>query len=79
MKLATLKTDRRDGQPVVVSSDFSRAVAVPAIAPTLQAALDDWGRLEPRLREVASALHAGRNVESLFGAIEQRVERYERT
>ena len=42
MKLATLKDGSRDGRLVVVSRDLSRAVAVPRIAPTLQAALDDW-------------------------------------
>ena len=42
MKLATLKDGSRDGRLVVVSRDLSRAVAVPRIAATLQAALDDW-------------------------------------
>jgi fumarylacetoacetate (FAA) hydrolase len=41
MKLATLKGPGRDGRLVVVSSDLARAVEVPRIAPTLQAALDD--------------------------------------
>ena len=58
MKLASLKHGR-DGRLVVVSRDLSRCVPVPAIAPTLQAALDEWDRLEPPLREAAAALEAG--------------------
>ena len=59
MKLATLKSASRDGTLVVVSKDLSRAVAVPDIAPTMQAALDDWGVIEPQLRARAAALEAG--------------------
>ena len=58
MKLASLKTGGRDGTLIVVSRDLSRAVAVPDIAPTLQAALDDWAALAPRLVNVAEALEA---------------------
>ena len=42
MKLATQDDHTRDGRLVVVSRDLSRCVAVPEIARTLQAALDDW-------------------------------------
>lgn len=59
MKLATLKDGTRDGKLVVVSADLSRAVEVPAVARTLQAALDDWKAVEPRLKEVYRALDAG--------------------
>ena len=59
MKLASLK-DGRDGKLVLVSHDLMRATAVPEIAPTLQAALDDWTRVEPQLQERAAALEAGR-------------------
>ncbi|MCC5858851.1 MAG: fumarylacetoacetate hydrolase family protein [Ectothiorhodospiraceae bacterium] len=59
MKLATLKTGARDGELVVVSRDLSRAVPVPRIAPTLQAALDDWEALAPRLQRVYADLNAG--------------------
>ena len=58
MKLATLHNGGRDGQLVVVSRDLGRAVAVPKIAATLQAALDDWSRKAPQLREVAEALES---------------------
>lgn len=59
MKLATLRTDARDGQLLVVSRDLRRAVAVPEIAPNLQNALDRWAEVEPRLAEVYAALNAG--------------------
>jgi len=57
MKFATLKDDTRDGALVVVSRDLRYYVAAPAIAPTLQAALDDWQRLEPRLQEIYRMLN----------------------
>ena len=59
MKLATLKQGGRDGTLVVVSRDLQRCRAVPAIARTLQAALDDWEGCEPQLRQVYEALNSG--------------------
>ena len=59
MKLASLKHGR-DGRLIVVSRDLTRAVDAAAVAPTLQAALDDWEAAEPRLIEIADALEAGR-------------------
>lgn len=61
MKLATLKSPDggRDGMLVVVSRDNSRCRAVPGIAATLQAALDDWATIAPRLEEVADDLNEG--------------------
>jgi fumarylacetoacetate (FAA) hydrolase len=59
MKLASLKHGR-DGRLIVVSRDLSRAVAVQDIAPTLQAALDDWSAIAPLLRQAAADLEAGR-------------------
>ena len=50
MKLASLKGGR-DGRLVIVSNDLTRATEASRIAPTLQAALDDWARVEPHLRE----------------------------
>src|SRR3546814_13994197 len=58
MKLATLKTQTRDGQLVVVSRDLSQCVPVPQIAAPMQAALDDWARSEPELREVSEQPNA---------------------
>ncbi|MEW5737576.1 MAG: fumarylacetoacetate hydrolase family protein [Myxococcota bacterium] len=59
MKLATLKTGTRDGALVVVKRDLSAFARADDVAPTLQAALDDWERLEPRLRARAKDLEAG--------------------
>ncbi|MBI1366683.1 MAG: 2-keto-4-pentenoate hydratase [Alphaproteobacteria bacterium] len=58
MKLASLKHGR-DGRLVVVSNDLTRCTDAARIAPTLQAALDDWERAEPHLRELAQSLEAG--------------------
>ncbi len=58
MKLASLREGGRDGTLIVVSRDLSRAVTVPDIAPTLQAALDDWAQCAPRLATVAEAIEA---------------------
>ena len=59
MKLATLKNGTRDGALAVVSRDLSRAVTVPGIAATLQAALDNWWDTEPQLKAVYKRLNAG--------------------
>lgn len=56
MKLATLNRGGRDGRLVVVSRDLERCVLVPGIAPTLQAALDDWAEIAPKLAGKAAAL-----------------------
>ncbi len=49
----------RDGALVVVRSDNRTWAPAASVAPTLQAALDDWERAAPRLRELAAALEAG--------------------
>jgi fumarylacetoacetate (FAA) hydrolase len=58
MKLASLKHGR-DGKLVAVSNDLTRAVTADGIATTLQAALDDWERCEPKLRDLAEQLEHG--------------------
>ena len=59
MKLASLKHGR-DGRLVVVSDDLNWYTDAFLIAPTLQAALDDWDRCEPLLRTLAQSLeHEG--------------------
>ena len=58
MKLASLKSGR-DGRLVVVSNDLTRYTDAARIAPTMQAALDDWTRAEPGLLELAHGLEAG--------------------
>jgi fumarylacetoacetate (FAA) hydrolase len=59
VKLASLKGGR-DGRLVVVSRDLTRAVPATGIAPTLQAALDDWARAKPALESLAASLESGR-------------------
>jgi fumarylacetoacetate (FAA) hydrolase len=56
MKLATLKRGGRDGRLALVSRDLTRCLLVPGIAPTLQAALDDWALVAPRLADRAATL-----------------------
>jgi fumarylacetoacetate (FAA) hydrolase len=56
MKLASLRRGDRDGRLAIVSRDLTRCQLVPGIAPTLQAALDDWSAVQPRLAERAAAL-----------------------
>jgi fumarylacetoacetate (FAA) hydrolase len=59
MKLATRKDGTRDGQLLVVSRDNRRAVVAAQVAPTLQALMDHWARLEPAARELFERLEAG--------------------
>jgi fumarylacetoacetate (FAA) hydrolase len=63
MKLASLNQGR-DGVLLVVSRDLSRAVKVPAIAATLQAALDDWAITRPHLQAVYKRLNEGNEPEA---------------
>jgi len=55
VKLASLKHGR-DGKLVVVSSDLAYYADAAHIVPTMQAALDDWERCEPLLRNLATDL-----------------------
>jgi len=58
MKLASLKSGR-DGRLVVVSDDLAWFTDASSVAPTLQAALDDWERCEPLLRGLSESLEHG--------------------
>ena len=58
MKLASLKHGR-DGRLIVVSDDLSRYAEAGPVAPTLQAALDDWAAVEPKLKALADDLANG--------------------
>jgi fumarylacetoacetate (FAA) hydrolase len=55
MKLASLKHGR-DGTLVVVSADLAWYADASHIAPTLQAALDDWDAMLPHLHNLATDL-----------------------
>jgi fumarylacetoacetate (FAA) hydrolase len=58
MKLATLKNDTRDGALCVVARDLKVATVAYDVAPTLQAALDDWAFCAPRLAELYAQANA---------------------
>ncbi len=63
MKLASLKGGR-DGRLIVVSRDLDRYVLAGDIAPTLQAALDDWSNAGPALAAAARDLDAGKRIDA---------------
>jgi fumarylacetoacetate (FAA) hydrolase len=69
MKLASLRTARRDGALVVCSRDLSRAVHAPIVA-TMQQALDAWDEVAPALQALALQLEAG----SAAGAFSLRLQ-----
>ncbi|GGD34100.1 fumarylacetoacetate hydrolase family protein [Pseudoxanthomonas indica] len=58
MKLGSLKEGGRDGTLIVVSRDLTRAVRATSIAATLQAALEDWSNLAPRLNALSESINA---------------------
>jgi fumarylacetoacetate (FAA) hydrolase len=58
MKLGSLNGGR-DGRLVVVSHDLAWCADASHIVPTLQAALDDWDRIEPQLRLLDTDLSHG--------------------
>jgi fumarylacetoacetate (FAA) hydrolase len=59
MKLATIRDGTRDGMLVVVSRDLTRCCPARPVAATLQAALDDWEHVSPRLADLAHDLELG--------------------
>jgi fumarylacetoacetate (FAA) hydrolase len=59
MRLATLKNGTRDGALAVVRADGAALARAGRVAPTLQAALDAWDRVEAPLRALADALDRG--------------------
>lgn len=62
MKLATLSDGSRDGQLIVVDTCGLRYLDAISVAPNLQAALDDWQRAEPALRELSARLDANEGI-----------------
>jgi fumarylacetoacetate (FAA) hydrolase len=60
MKLASAKrAGSRDGSLVIVKRDLSGWTGAEDLSPTLQAALDKWDTVAPRLAARAQALEAG--------------------
>lgn len=67
MKLASLKSaTTRDGVLCVVHQDLSRAVYATDIAPTLQAAFDNWSAIAPQLEVLSAKLNAGKLEDNTF-------------
>ncbi len=60
MKLATINDGTRNGQLAVVSRDLKTAHLADGMAPTMQAALDDWAFIAPQLAELYTQLNNGR-------------------
>ena len=58
MRLATWRDGTRDGALLVVAPDGRRFARASAIAPSLQAALDDWSRAAPALMALSGRLEA---------------------
>jgi len=67
MRLATLNDRSRDGALIVVARDGRRFARAGQVAPTLQAALEDWSYFEPELAKLAARLDDGGAGESLDG------------
>jgi len=59
MKLGSLKAEGRDGTLIVVDNLMQRAQIVSQIAPTLQAALEDWSNTRARLDSIYTKLNNG--------------------
>jgi len=59
MKLATLRNTHRDGTLVVVRNDNARFARADKVAPSLQAALDDWDNVFPALKALSCDLDSG--------------------
>jgi fumarylacetoacetate (FAA) hydrolase len=58
MKLATLRSEHKDGRLVVVSRDLQRAVDATMIAPNLLAAIEQWSACAPQLQRLSEQLNA---------------------
>jgi fumarylacetoacetate (FAA) hydrolase len=59
MKLASLKSDGRDGALAVVDRDLAKCVLVPRIAHTMQQAIETWSTTAPKLKAVYQHLNGG--------------------
>lgn len=60
MKLASLKSNSRDGSLIIVSRDLKKAVKAESIVPTLRQAIEDWSTYEPKLKELSNQLNEGK-------------------
>ncbi|MDF2766110.1 MAG: fumarylacetoacetate hydrolase [Rhodospirillales bacterium] len=64
MRFATLKQGGRDGTLILVDRSGTRGVGATRVAPTLQAALDNWERAAPELQELQRQLERRRLIEA---------------
>ena len=69
MKLATLKSNSRDGTLVVVSDDNQRCVDAQSISPNLLAAIENWDNVEHDLRQLSNALNGSGSEGQPFDAL----------
>jgi fumarylacetoacetate (FAA) hydrolase len=59
MRLATLRDGTRDGRLAIIRRDGEAFAPAAHVAPTLQAALDEWNRCEPALRALQADVDRG--------------------
>ena len=52
MKLASIKSDHRDADLIVVSSDNKKGVSAKNIAPSLREAIENWSTVKPALEDI---------------------------
>ena len=64
MRLATLRQGGRDGTLILVDRTGRRGIGASRVAPTLQAALDNWERAAPELQALQKRLDRGDVVEA---------------
>jgi fumarylacetoacetate (FAA) hydrolase len=57
VKLATLNNGAPDGKLIIVSRDLTWVLAAEGVAPTLQAALENWNAVAPRLEALYRQLN----------------------
>jgi len=69
MKLGSLKEGGRDGTLIVVDRELARAVRVGDIARSLQAALEDWSNVAPRLNRVYELLNTAGKAQTVNGEV----------
>jgi fumarylacetoacetate (FAA) hydrolase len=59
MKLASLKSNSRDGELIIVSRDLTNAVKASHIVANLREAIENWERVSSKLRELSDQLNSG--------------------
>lgn len=64
MKLASLKSESKDGKLILVSRDNKKAVEPTGIASTLRQAIEDWHNIKAKLQAVYKKLNAGEALNS---------------